>query len=203
MPTPNLARDWKAFGLETDRLKLLLQSVPSLEPKHQKLVAEMLIVRLFLSIENTIARTCAKMLCGADYLDGTTPRRLAAAGSIVKARTLMATYGRPKRRHLMWSMPREIKLNINYTIDSNDPLFHVLSQHAQFLTDIRFVRNHVVHNNEGTRVNFRKVVRAQYGGLKRGVTPGLLLLTTAVSTTPLVRRYLAFANAFIRDLLRA
>ena len=89
------------------------------------------------------------------------------------------------------------------TIDLNDPLLSVTFTYASFFTDLRYVRNHIVHKNNNTHVNFRKVVRAYYGGLKRGVTPGLLLLTTATRPVPLIVSYLGFARAFIRSLLRA
>ena len=203
MRAPNLASDWNALRVEIDRLQSLVLSVSQLEVRHRKLIAEIVVVRLFIIIENLIPRTCEKILCGAVYLDGTVPKRLAAATSMGNAQHLMANYRRSRPRRLRWTIPRDIRENVSYTIDSNDPLLRVVSTYGSFFSDIRYVRNHIVHKNDNTHVNSRKVVRASYGGLKRGVTPGLILLTTATRPVPLIVSYLAFARAFIRDLLRA
>ena len=104
---------------------------------------------------------------------------------------------------LRWTIARDVKENVSCTISARDPLLGVVSTYASFLTDIRYVRNHIVHKNTGTRVNFRKVVRGYFGGLKRGMTPGLLLLTTARRPMPLVRTYFSLARALVGDLVRA
>ncbi len=203
MQAPNLASDRDASLGEIDRLRSLVQSIEPLQVQHKKLIAEMIVVRLFIIIENLISRTCKKILCEAVYLDGTIPLRLVIATSMSNAQHLMASHQRTRDRALRWGNSRDIRQNISHTIDPKDPIVDVVSTYASFVTDIRYVRNHIAHRNPNTQANFRKVVRSYYGGLKRGTTPGLLLLTTATRPVPLVISYLTFARALVQDLLRA
>ena len=204
MPRPNLKVDWAQCEAETVRLRSLLPSLVTLSPAHRKLVAEIVMVRLFLLIENTIASSAAKMLCGAAYLDATLPMRLVTPQSMEAAKTLMRTHGRnPAKRNLWWTQSREIRDNLCFTLNAKDPFFGIVSRHAGLLTDMRHVRNHIAHKNASTRANFQNVVRRHCGGLKRGMTPGLLLLITLPSGTSLLESYIVSGRVTVRDLLHA
>lgn len=205
MPTPSLNVDWRRYQAETQRLQTLLPSLPALIPAHRKLVAEIVMVRLFLLIENTLASAGAKILCGANYLDATPPKILvSAARSMGAATTVMRLYGRKRpKRYLLWTKAQDIRDNLSQTLDSSDPFFTVISKHGSLLTEMRYVRNHIAHSNSGTRSNFRKVVSQYYGGLKQGVTPGLLLLTNALGSTVILDRYIVSSRVVVKDLLRA
>ena len=204
MPKHTLSADWKRFTSESTRLRALVDSLSELSVSHRKLIGEIVMVRLFLLSENTVASVCSKLLCGACYLDGTTPRVMRRAVSMADARNLMKVHGRQKPKgQLMWARAREIADNVKNTLNPGDPLFIVLRNHGAVMAEMRYVRNHIVHKNNGTRRNFRNVVRSHYGGLRRGVTPGVLLLTDAFGGTTLMERYLAYYRILIRELLRA
>ena len=204
MPKSSLSIDWRDFQTHSDRLQDLVNSLTPLSPLHRKVVAEIVMVRTFLLIENTIASVCAKLLCGADYLDGYVPRRLVSAASIPGARNLIRTHGRGKPKpNVSWTIPREIRDNLVYTLQPNDPLFLAISSHANTLTAMRYIRNHVVHKNRKSRDNFRKIVRMHYGGIKQGVTPGLLLLKDGFGGAPLIDQYLRQSRVLVRDFVRA
>ena len=160
-------------------------------------------VRLFLLAENTVASVSAKILCGARYLDGSAPRSIVTAASMPNARILMKQHGRRRQKHrLLWTQAREIVDNLKYTLDPQDPLFAAVGNHGAAITEMRYVRNHIVHRNSGTLVNFRKVVRSFYGGLRQGVTPGLLLMTDAFGPQTLLEKYIVYAQVFVKDLVR-
>lgn len=203
MSRVSLLVDWREFDHEISRLSSLVASITPLDAMHRKLVAEIMIVRLFLAMENTIKSVSAKLLCGAAYVDATAPQRLVAAGSMESAYELMRRHGRPKEVRLGWSQASDVRENLKFTIAPTDPVFGSLSAAATLLTDMRFVRNHVAHKNEGTRVNFRKVVRKHYGGLKPGVTPGLILLTPSLGPPSLLEQYLLGSRVAIKSLVRA
>ena len=204
MPTASIAVDWRTFQQQSDALRDLALSVSSLEPHHRKLVAEMIMVRLFLLGENSISSIFEKLLSGAEYLDGTSPKRFTIATSRSNAATFMKTRGRrvPKR-YLSWVQSREIRDNLRFTFHPNDPAFAVLVQNGAVLTEMRYVRNHIVHKSNSTHNHFRKVVRSYYGGLKRGMTPSILLLTEALGKPPLVERYISRYRILMKDLVRA
>ena len=75
MTTPKLRVDERFFRTTSQRLQGLVPSLNTLAPGHRKLVAEIVMVRHFLLLENTLASVAAKILCGASYLDGTMPMR--------------------------------------------------------------------------------------------------------------------------------
>lgn len=116
----------------------------------------------------------------------------------------MQVHGRIKpKHHLLWTRSREIGDNLRNTLDPADPLFVVIRNHGATMSEMRYVRNHIVHNNGATRKNFRNVVRSYYGGLRRGVTPALLLLTTAFGGKIVMERYLTYYRVLVKDLVRA
>ncbi len=204
MPKPNLSVDWSRFQDKSARLKALVSSLKPLSLNHRKLVAEIVMIRLFLLCENTVASICTKLLCGADYIDGSSPKRIVSASSKSNAETLMKKYKRKRPKlHLSWTRSKEIRDNLKNTLQSADPLFLVVRNHGSILTEMRYVRNHIAHNSKSSRSDFRKVVRSYYGGLKQGVTPGLLLLTDALASPPLVEKYLVFYRLLIKELVRA
>ncbi len=204
MPAPSLAVDWRYFDSQVMRLNSLLGSLGALSIEHRKLVAEVVLIRLFLLIENTLESVCPKLICGANYLDASVPTRLARARSSDHAIELMRTHGRPRPKNgLSWNSSAEIRDNLGNTLDQRDPLFSHVISYAGLLTDLRYIRNHIAHKNAGTLKNFRKIVRRMYGGLKNGVTPGSLLLTPFFDDTPLLAQHLAASRLFIRTVLRA
>lgn len=196
--------DWRRFQVESQRLQGLIPSLPALDPAHRKLVAEIALVRLFLLVENTLASAAAKILCGAHYLDATVPSRLVAPATIASAFSLMRSHGRAKpKRYLSWTKSPSIRDNVSLTLSASDPFFATVSAHGSLLTEMRYVRNHIAHANSGTRADFHKVVRQHCGGLRRGLTPGLLLLMSTLGPPSLLQSYIVASRVAIKDLLRA
>src|SRR5207249_4260998 len=102
----------------------------------RKLVAEIVMVRLFLLVENTFASVGAKLLCGATYLDATHPGRLVTARSMAGAVTAMKTHGRSKpKNYLSWTKSKDIQDNLSLTLDAVDPFFAVVSKHGSLLIE--------------------------------------------------------------------
>lgn len=204
MPVPRLDVTWAGYQAESLRLRQLVPSLASLQPGHRKLVAEIVLVRLFLLLENAIASTSAKILCGAGYLDATRPARVVTPRSMVAAVTAMKVHGRTKPKgFLKWTDGKEIRDNMRHTLSSADPFFACVSKHGALLTEMRYVRNHIAHSNSSTRLNFRKVVRTYYGALRQGVTPGVLLLTPALGPPCVLERYIVGSRVVVTELLRA
>jgi hypothetical protein len=204
MAGPSLSVDWQRVDHELARLVSLLPSIPTLPAAHRKLVAEIMMVRLFLLVENTIQSVCGKLLCNCNYLDGSTPRRLVTARSLSMAFDLMRTHGRvlPKR-FLGWNQSADIRDNLSNALDAADPAYLVVTANAALLTHMRYMRNHIAHKNEGTRRNFHKVMRSHYGAIRRGITSGTLLLTVFAPGAPsLIAQYLTASRVFLKLLVR-
>lgn len=203
MARPNLAVDWRDFDGEIKALAALMPSLQSLPIGHRKLVAEIVLIRLFLLLENTTRSVCCKLLCGANYMDGLTPLRNVNARSATHANTLMCTHGRAKpKRFAEWTQTSDIRDNLAFTMQGADPFFAHMLNYGTLWTDLRFARNHIAHRNEGTRQNFHKLLVKHYGGVKRGVSPGVLLLKPQPGGTVLLNTYLVSCRIFMKGLVR-
>jgi hypothetical protein len=113
-------------------------------------------------------------------------------------------FGRTKFRYsLPWNDGAEIRENIRYLIDPTDQCHADLITHASFLTDVRWIRNHIAHRNDRSRANFVKLIRRYYGARVPGITCGNLLVSPRVSPgRPLLERYIISANVMIKDIVR-
>jgi hypothetical protein len=202
---PSLLIDYSDFRAETARLTALLASTTALAPAHRKFIAEIALLRLAILIENSMKSVFCKLICGATYFDGAAPSLLVQQRNIPAAVNAMQNLGRQKTRNsLPWNDGAEIRENIRYLIDPTDQCHQVLVNHASYLTEIRYIRNHIAHRNDKSRTNFVKLIRRYYGARARGITCGNLLLSPRVSSTrPLLETHIVRANVMMKDIVRA
>lgn len=192
----------QGFLDRTSELVAHLNSIPSLEPNLQKLVAELILIRVFDDFQNTVADMCARLVCGGLYVDGSQQTLLTArARSSATALDLMQTYGRslaPGKVHrLNWSKASYIMDAIRYTVDGSDRVHVVIGNHGAIIEEMRRVRVRIAHNNASSRMNFRDVVKVRYGAEHNQISPGILLLTPRFSPI-LIREYIASARTIVR-----
>lgn len=198
---PKLDIDYNLFNIETSKLDGLASGIGVLSLFHQKLVAEIILLRLFYLLENAIVSICIKIACGANYLDGSAPILLEKAPSFQSAISLFRTHGRSKKRNLIWTKGKEIKKNVKYIIDASDNLFDIINKYSSILSEIKYVRNRIAHNNKTSRNNYKSVVRRHYGAYLNHITPGNLLLTKR-KTPNLLNQYIITTRIFIKDLTK-
>lgn len=199
---PSLVGDYATFQAETDRLRALLASTNALAPVHRKHIAEIALLRLAILIENTMRSFCTKMVCGASYIDGTAPALLSKQNNGSQAVHAMRFQNRPNPINLKWNEGKALRANIEKLIDAVDPVYGHLINHASFLTDVRYIRNHIAHRNSDSRKNYVKVVRRYYGANVRGVTVGNLLISPKLSTPPILETHIITSRVMMKDLMR-
>lgn len=193
--------DYSILSNEADKLIELLDNINSLQPRYAKLVAEILLLRLFDSLVETITSITTKIMCGALYADGSQPGLLIQSKSKVAAINNMMKYGRRKPRDLRWSQVKEIKENVRYVIDPNEDFLNELDRHVLFIEEIRWIRNRIAHNNATTRKNYRKAVLRYYGAYVNSVRPGTLLLSSRQNPV-LIRQYLRKSRILVKTLIK-
>lgn len=199
---PRLDIDYRDLVQQTSRLIDLRLNLTPLEPRYQKLVAEVLLLRLFSLVERTLESITTKILCGAQYLDTSLPLVMIAAGSASEAQFNMTHVGRLKPRfYLKWTQVSEIKKHVINLIDPTDHFITTLDIYNSSLEEMRFVRNHIAHRTSSTRAKFKPLVQAYYGAYLNSITPGTLLLSQR-SAPPLIDKYIATSKIFVRDLIR-
>lgn len=196
-----LAVDYSILSNEADKLIALLDNINSLQPRYAILVAEILLIRLFDSLVETIRSITTKIMCGALYADGSQPGLLIQSKSSVAAINNMINYGRRKPRRLQWTQVKEIKGNVRYVIAPNEHFLNVLDRHVLFIEETRWIRNRIAHNNATARKNYREAVLRYYGAYVNSVRPGILLLSPRQNPV-LIRQYLKKSQILVKTLIK-
>jgi len=193
--------DYLESDSEIDKLIDLLPHITSLQPIFSKLVAEILLLRLFDSLQETIMSVITKICCGALYVDGSQPKLVVQSKSRQGTIDNMMIHGRKKPRYLRWSPVEEIRKNVRYIIDPNEHILNELDRHILFIEEMRWIRNRIAHNNTKARANYRKAVLRHYGGYVNSVTPGMLLLSPRQNPV-LIEQYLKKARILVKTLVK-
>jgi hypothetical protein len=167
-------------------------------------VAELIVIRLFSLFEAIVEDAACRMTCGVQYCDGTAPvlLRPRPTKGFERARDAMRQYDRNvPRTELRWNRAREIALNLEKLFGRNEHFVAILLGYGGFISDLRKVRNHIAHGNEGTYKRFQEVVTRHYGAHVPGLTPGRMLLSSRFSPI-LVEQFCRQTNAILKAALR-
>ena len=126
------------------------------------------------------------MVCGFRYCDGSaaTLIRPKPIRGLASARTAMQIFNRANpRNELRWSRARDIADNVEMLLGPNEHFVDTLLGHGGFISDLRKVRNHIAHGNDGTHQKFQESVANFYGAKVYGLTPGKMLLSSRFRPT--------------------
>lgn len=167
---------------ETNKAFRLASTLSTIEGLSRQYVAELLVVRLFSLFEEITEEAACKIVCGANYCDGTTPalQRARPTRGLESARKAMSEYGRgaDTRNILRWNKAGEIKENLACLVPATEHFISTMNGHGNFISELRKVRNHIAHRNRGTAKKFQHVVRHRYGANVNSMTPGKMLLSS-------------------------
>jgi hypothetical protein len=177
----------------------VLLALPAIDPRLQKLLAELIMMRLFDDLQEAIQGVALRLACGTHYVNGTAPTLLTApAKSTTGARHLYETYGRTKPRHLKWSKVKFINETTKYVLDPLEPFTKACNANALVISEMQAIRNRIAHGNETSRAAFSVVVKRYYGAKLNHMSPGLMLLSPRFSP-PLLNRYLTSCRVIAAD----
>jgi hypothetical protein len=201
---PRLSVDYTVYCQDVDKLVSLQSQVVTLRPEHSKLVAEIVLLRLFDLFQQCLESIACKIVCGAPYVDGMHPTLLRpAAHSRTAAERLMLSHGRSRPRHgTAWSKATEAKENVRYLINANDHFMTTLDHHGMFIDEMRRVRNRIAHNSKNARHEYREVVRRYYGAYLNSIAPGTLLMSPR-QAPGLIDQYLVKSKILVKELVKA
>jgi hypothetical protein len=193
----------RSFFKETDRLLDLLVSMSQLSATHRKIIAEITHLRLVFLVENHLKRIFSKLCCGAPYLDTSSPQLLARQRSATAAIQAMQQLNRAKAINLAWNDGPSIRRNVEHIVNLSDHSISIVKNNGSFLTELRYIRNHIAHRNDGTLRNFQKIVKNYYGATVPSISSGLLLLSPRVSVPPLIEVHVKTSRILIKDIVKA
>ncbi len=178
------------FAARSTRHDYVIQGLSQIDVRLQKLVAELLILRIFDEFQVAIAGVALRLACGTPYADGTLPALLTApARSTAGARALYENFGRSKPNPAKWSKTSFINDTTKYVLDSSNKFRSACTANALVISEMQAVRNRIAHANAKSRAAFAVVVQRWYGAKLNNVSPGMLLLSPRVSPT-LLEQYL-------------
>ena len=168
MPAPRVDVTVRNTTKDIERLETFRTDSQPLAPKHQYLIAGLIMLRLFAIIESAIEDLACKLVAGAPYVNGTHPVRLFTANSMDGARYAMLTRGRQKKMsYLRWTSVKDIRDSTSQVLNSNDPFIVYAQAHGNILSEMRKVRNFLTHRSRNARESYKEVVRVVYGANSR------------------------------------
>ncbi len=171
----------------------------------RRYVAELIIIRVFSLFESIVEDAACRMICGASYYDGTHAalQRARPCRGFEQARLAMRTFNRQiPRNELRWGRASDIADNLEMLFPRTEHFIATLLGHGIFVSDLRKVRNHIAHGNQGTHRAFQDVVANRYGVRIPGVTPATLLLSPRFRPI-LVEQYCLQTRAVLRAAIKA
>lgn len=200
-PRPSLAVTHREFVTQTDRLRSLCPHIPAFNPDFRALLAEMIALQAFYFFEIAIEDIAAKLVCGAAYGDGSTPTVTHAARSIDTALHCMRTHGRSRPKGILkWNKTGEITENVRHVLATTEDFCTACRNHGSRLNEIRIVRNHIAHNNQGTRREYANVVQRRLGAMpQRLPRPGLFVVRDNAAGIPVLVEFIATLGVIVRD----
>ena len=202
MPTPRLEVTVRKVTTDIGRLERFRTTSQSLAPEHQYLIAELITLRLFSIVESAIEDIACKLVAGSTYTNGTQPRRLFVAGSMLGSKSAMLTHGQLKPRiNLRWTSAKDICASTEQVLHSADPFIGYAQAHGNILSEMRKVRNFLAHQSPQARKGYKEVVRVVYGADSR-VRIGAFLTSRRRRSVAKIDEYLGAARIMISDLAR-
>lgn len=203
MPAPNVRVPYDAFVARSQRHQIVLAGFTGAQANIQRLVAELVMMRLFDEMMEAISGIALRLACGSPYVDGTTPiLQLSPAVNTTKALDLFENYNRMKRQAAKWSKATFINDTTRHVLDTTDHFTRSCSNHGAVIQEMQRVRNRIAHGGTTARANFSTVVLRHYGARLNHVTPGMLLLSGRF-TPSMLSRYIASARTIAKDCARA
>lgn len=203
MPSPNVRVPYEEFVGRSHRHGQVVSGLTSAEVRVQRLVAELVMMRMFDELMESIAGAAYRLACGAPYDDGTAPILLTPpATSTTNAKLLFENVNRNKPKFVKWSRAAYINATTKHVLDPNDSFSTSCSRHGGILEEMQGVRNRIAHRNGNARTSFAKVVKRRYGADLNHITPGVLLLSPRFQPV-LINQYLTSARVIAKDCIKA
>lgn len=203
MPSPNVRVPYDEFVSRSQRHAQVVSGLTSADVSVQRLVAELVMMRMFDELMESVSGVAYRLACGAPYNDGIVPVLLVPrATSTTSAKLLFEHHSRNKPQFVKWSRVRYINATTKHVLDPSDSFSTSFSRHGTILDEMQSVRNRIAHRNGKARISFASVVRRRYGADLNQITPGVLLLSPRFQP-PLLTQYLASARVIAKDCIKA
>lgn len=200
MPARSLATTYSKALSDILILENYINNFSSLDAKHQYLVGEVIMLRLFSILETTFSEVAFKLACGASYRSGTMPVVQLRCSSSADAHVKMLSHNRKKpKRYLQWTKAAFIRDSIEHVLDITDHYYQNIQIHGHLINEMRVVRNHIAHRSASTKADYITLLRTKYGGNPH-LTIGAYLISTARSSISNITYYVSSSKIILNDI---
>lgn len=200
MPAPRVDVAYALFLKKSARHTVLAQGLPSIaDHQVRKLLAELIMMRLFDDFQEFLQGVAVRLACGAPYLDGTSAVLLVPSfRSTTAAEAGFRTHNRNRPVLLKWSKPKFVRDATKHILAPNENLHSACVAAAGQLEEMRIVRNKVAHSGVS---EYKNVVKKYYGAHINSASPGHLLLSPRFSPN-LLQTYIQTCRAVARSVVK-
>lgn len=175
MALPSLHQVLSEFTRELSNATKLLDNIETnhgaLHQPQVDLIFELAFLKIFIAWERFLENTFIRYLCGASSLSGKRPTRTVSARYLADA--LIVISG--DRGYADWVSVDVVVGRANRFFDSGEPYSTPLQSAAAELTNIRKIRNHIVHHSNKSRDGFNTMLVGIYGFRPQGMSAGRFL----------------------------
>jgi len=175
MALPSLHQVLSEFTRELSNATKLLDNIETnhgaLHQPQVDLIFELAFLKIFIAWERFLENTFIRYLCGASSLSGKRPTRTVSARYLADA--LIVISG--DRGYADWVSVDIVVGRANRFFDSGEPYSTPLQSAAAELTNMRKIRNHIVHHSNKSRDDFNKMLVGIYGFRLQGMSAGRFL----------------------------
>jgi hypothetical protein len=199
MSAPSVAVPYAQFLKQCDRHSDIVDGLQSVgDPRLRRLLAELVMMRLFDDFQEVLKGVAVRLACGAAYIDGSSPTLMVQpARSTREALVNFQTLGRGgKQKYDQWSKFSYVNETVKFVFHANDPFLSTCRVNSQVLSEMQVVRNRIAHSAVKT---YPDVVRRYYGASFNHVTPGILLLSSR-NSPPLLERYITSCRVLAKGV---
>ena len=202
MPRVNVSTTYNSSIGDILILENYLNSCATLESRYQYMISEVVMLRLFSILEQSIADLACKFACGANYVNGRIPITHVRCRSIQDAAAQMIVIGRRRPLgYLKWTKINFIEDSIMHVLNTTDFFFVNLQNHSVIINEMRIVRNQVAHRTLSTTISYRNEIRRIYGA-NLNIGLGVFLLSTNRNPLANIRRYITSTRVILNDAIK-
>jgi len=148
-------------------------------------INELSFLKLFISWEHFLEQSFIRFMCKAKNSAGfpvetyVNPRDLEHALNMLKQ----------KQRYVDWTVVNDVIKRAKLYFKDGEPFSTALGQVSAHLTEMKIIRNRIVHESKKANEDFRNLVRQKFGHFPRGMMPGKLLMSRFSGNVTLLKQY--------------
>lgn len=176
MASPRVGVAHNRFVDRCARHTTLAKGLPQIaDHQVRKLLAELIMMRLFDDLQEFLQAVALRLACGATYMDGTPPKLLVPAyRSTTAAEHAYRHLNRNRPIFLKWSKPKFVRDATKHILDSQENLYTACVATSSQIEEMRIIRNKIAHSGVA---EYRDIVKKYYGAQLNNASPGHLLLS--------------------------